>query len=57
MIGDIEEEIERLKAKKAEMNSVINSTRNFDKKEKLKEEVARIESQIKILEGMKKKYH
>jgi hypothetical protein len=55
MIGDFDDEIERLKAKRAEINSKIASTRNFDTKEKLKEELARIESQIKILENMKKK--
>jgi peptidoglycan hydrolase CwlO-like protein len=55
MIGDFESEIERLKAKKAEINSKIASTRNFDVKEKLKEEMVRIENQIKILEDMKRR--
>ncbi|MEM5772933.1 MAG: hypothetical protein QXL86_01770 [Candidatus Aenigmatarchaeota archaeon] len=55
MIGDLDSEIERLKAKRAEVNSKIASTRNFDIKEKLKEEIARIENQIKILENMKRK--
>ncbi|MEM5829414.1 MAG: hypothetical protein QW040_02125 [Candidatus Aenigmatarchaeota archaeon] len=53
MIGDVEIEIERLKAKRAEISSKIASTRNFETKEKLKEELAKIESQIKILEGVK----
>ncbi|MEM5878897.1 MAG: hypothetical protein QXU74_00160 [Candidatus Aenigmatarchaeota archaeon] len=55
MIGDFDGEIERLKAKRAEISSKIASTRNFETKEKLKEELARIESQIKILENMKRK--
>ena len=55
MIGDFDSEIERLKAKIAEINSRIVSTRNFEIKEKLKEEIARIENQIKILENMRKK--
>jgi peptidoglycan hydrolase CwlO-like protein len=55
MIGDFDSEIERLKAKRAEINSKISSTRNFDTKEKLKEELARIENQIKILENFKRR--
>lgn len=55
MIGDLDVEIERLKAKKAEISSKIASTRNFQVKEKLKEELTRIESQIKLLGSMKKK--
>ena len=55
MIGDFDSEIERLKAKRAEINSKIASTRNFDTKEKLKEELARIENQIKILENFKRR--
>ena len=55
MIGDFDSEIERLKAKRAEINSKISSTRNFDTKEKLKEELVRIENQIKILENMKRR--
>ena len=53
MIGDLDQEIERLKAKRSELNSKIASTRNFQQKEKLKEELARIEAQIKFLEGRK----
>jgi peptidoglycan hydrolase CwlO-like protein len=55
MIGDFDNEIERLKSKKAEISGKIASTRNFEEKEKLKEEMTRIENQIKILENMKKK--
>ncbi|MEM5853565.1 MAG: hypothetical protein QXS37_03815 [Candidatus Aenigmatarchaeota archaeon] len=54
MIGDLNEEIERLKAKRAEISSKISSTKNFQIKEKLKEELAKIESQIKFLESRRK---
>ncbi|MEM7826411.1 MAG: hypothetical protein QW451_02160 [Candidatus Aenigmatarchaeota archaeon] len=55
MIGDLESELERLKAKKAALSSKLSSTRNFQLKEKLKEDLVKLENQIKLLESMKKK--
>lgn len=49
---DVESEIGRLKAKRAEVSSRINITRNFDLKEKLKDALAQIDAQIKVLERM-----
>lgn len=55
MPWDLDNDLERLKAKKAELSSKISATRNFQLKEKLKEELIRIENQIKFLELMKRK--
>lgn len=52
---DVENEIGRLKAKRAEISSRINSTRNFDTKEELKKVLVQIDSQIKFLERMSSK--
>jgi len=49
----IQEELERLKAKKIELATRINASTDFDEKEALKEELERIERQIEILEKMK----
>jgi hypothetical protein len=49
---DVQSEIEKLKAKRAALSAKISSTRNFDTKEKMKDALAQIDSQIKILEKM-----
>jgi len=55
IIDDMDRQIQRLKSKRTELCGKINSTRNFDVKEMLKEDLAKIDSQLKILEEMKKK--
>jgi hypothetical protein len=55
LMEDIESEIQKLKAKRAEISSRASSTRNFDTKEKLKDALAKIDAQIKILESMRRK--
>jgi hypothetical protein len=52
---DIDKEIENLKAKRAEINSKMAPTRNFDTKEKLKDVLSNIDAQIKILDSMRRK--
>jgi len=52
---DIDREMERLKAKRAEINSKMGSTRDFDAKEKLKDILSNIDTQIRVLESMRKK--
>jgi hypothetical protein len=51
---EIESEIERLKSKKVELVSKLNLTSDFEEKEQLQEQLERIESQIAMLERLKK---
>lgn len=50
---DVEREVEKLKMKKTELVSKMNLTRDFDEKEELRDEIARIERQIRLLEKLK----
>ncbi len=54
-IDEISEEIEKLKLKKVELTNKMNMTVSFDEKEDLKQDIARINAQIEILEKFKKK--
>jgi|GEM_PF-3282841 len=54
-IDAIAEEIEKLKLRKVELTNKVNMTVSFDDKEDLKEDIARINAQIEILEKFKKK--
>jgi len=49
---DAQAEIERLKAKRAELSGRMGSIRDFDTKEKMKDALAQIDGQIKVLEKM-----
>lgn len=51
---EIEAEIERLKSKKVELVSKLNLTEDFEEKEQLQEKLKRIETQISMLERLKK---
>ena len=48
----IEEEIERLRAKKVELATKMNLTHDFEEKEEIKEKIAELDKQIKILERL-----
>ena len=50
---DIEDEIERLKAKKLELTNKINLTSDFEEREDLRAQVKKIEEQIRTLEKFK----
>lgn len=54
-IEDIEDEIERLKARKIELTNKMNMTTSFDDKEELKQDIGRLTAQIEILEKFKVK--
>ncbi len=47
---DVESEIEKLKSKKLELTTKLTQSEDFEEKEKLREEIKRIEKEIKILE-------
>jgi hypothetical protein len=51
---DIEEEIEKLKARKIELTNSMNMTTSFDDKEELRQDINRITSQVELLEKLKK---
>ena len=51
----LEDEIEKLRAKKLEITNKMNMVVSFDEKEDYKLDIARINSQIDILEKFKKK--
>jgi len=53
-IDEIVEEIEKLKAKKVELTNKMNMTISFDEKEDFRQDIARINAQIEILEKFKK---
>jgi len=54
MIGtDIDNEIQKLKARKVEITNKMNLVISFDEKEELQEEVKRIQKQIDTLEKFK----
>jgi len=55
MENDISEEIEKLRLKKVELTSKMNMTTDFDDKEKIEDEINRIQDQIKMLEKFRKK--
>ena len=50
--GDVEEEIERLKARKVELVNKMNLVQSFDEKEEMQNEIERIEKQIETLEKL-----
>lgn len=52
---EIVEEIEKLKLRKVKLTNNMNMTISFDDKEDLKQDIARINEQIDILEKFKKK--
>ena len=47
---DVDSEIEKLKLKKVELTNRLNITNDFDEKEELKQEIAKLQEQIEILE-------
>jgi hypothetical protein len=53
-MDDIEEEIEKLKARKIELTNRMNMITSFDDKEDLRQDINRITSQIELLEKLKK---
>jgi len=55
MQNDIDDEIEKLQLKKVELTSEMNVTTDFDDKEKIEDEINRIQDQIKMLEKFRKK--
>jgi hypothetical protein len=52
MVGEIEQEIEKLKLKKIELLGKLNITSDFDEKEEYEREIERINRQIKLLESL-----
>jgi hypothetical protein len=52
-IGNVDDEIDRLKAKKIEITSRMNLASNFDDKEEMQNEIKRIQKQIEMLERFK----
>ena len=54
MMGDdVNEEVDRLKARKVELSNRMNMTTSFDEKDELKEEIGRLNSQISTLEKLR----
>lgn len=53
--ADIDEEIEKLRARKVEIVNRINMTNDFDEREDLRMQIARIQQQIDALERFKRK--
>ena len=51
-MSEIEEEIERLRAKKVELAAKLSMSNDFDEKEDLKEKIKEIDRQIETLERM-----
>jgi hypothetical protein len=52
---DVDDEIEKLKARKIELTNKMNMTTSFDEKEELKDEIDRLKGQVEILEKFKGK--
>lgn len=52
---DIEVEIEKLKMRKVELTNKLNLVEEFEEKEQIESEIARIQKQIEILERLKGK--
>ena len=52
MISDVNEEVDRLKARKVELSNRMNMTTSFDDKDELKEDIIRLDAQIATLERM-----
>jgi len=48
----IEEEIERLRAKKVELAAKLSMTNDFDEKEEIKDKIKEIDRQIETLEKL-----
>jgi len=53
MRNDVNEEIDRLKARKIELSNKMNMVTSFDEKDELKEEIERLNAQIAMLEKFK----
>jgi hypothetical protein len=53
--SEVDAEIERLKVKKVELTSKLNLVEEFEEKEQLESEIAKIQQQIEILEKLKSK--
>jgi hypothetical protein len=53
--NEIDAEIEKLKVKKVELTSKLNIAEEFEEREQLESEIARIQKQIEILEKLKTK--
>ena len=53
--NEIDAEIEKLKVKKVELTSKMNIAEEFEEREQLESEIARIQRQIEILEKLKTK--
>ena len=54
-VGDLSSEIEKLKARRMELASKVNVTRDSDEKEELKMQIERLQKQIDMLERFYKK--
>jgi uncharacterized protein YicC (UPF0701 family) len=52
MRNDVNEEIDRLKARKVELSNKMNMVTSFDEKDELKEEIGRLNAQIATLERL-----
>lgn len=52
MLMDVERDLKKLKNRREEIVRKMRSTRNFDEKEKLGDELRKIEKEIKILEDI-----
>jgi len=53
MRSDVNEEIDRLKARKIELSNRVNMTTSFDEKDELKEDIGRLNAQISTLEKLR----
>jgi len=53
MRNDVNEEIDRLKARKVELSNKMNMVTSFDEKDELKEEIGRLNAQIATLEKLR----
>jgi hypothetical protein len=53
--NEVDAEIEKLKAKKIELTSKLNLAEEFEEKEQLESEIAKIQQQIEVLEKLKSK--
>jgi len=53
--NEVDAEIEKLKVKKVELTSKLNLVEEFEEKEQIEDEIARIQKQIEILEKLKSK--
>ncbi|MCX6820585.1 MAG: hypothetical protein NT016_01395 [Candidatus Aenigmarchaeota archaeon] len=52
MRSDVDEEVDRLKARKVELSNRMNMTTSFDDKDELKEDIIRLDAQIATLERL-----